>query len=207
MKTELKKVEKQLFTALVAATLCVSLSACGGAGGDAGGDAQSGAGTSAAAGGTQTAAAPELLNFWSESGSYSVRIPDIEGGWVQSDGGNEEHLVLDNSDQTFSILVQGLPKDSEQFSSLDTLMEFYREQTLSSFGAPTSEEVAVDPSLTAKAESYSVTQEGVTAKALVIFLEGANSYYVYTITGLEEQYDANIDAQRAAVVNFVESVG
>lgn len=152
----------------------------------------------------QTAAAAEPLEFQSGSGSFSVRIPDVEGGWTQSDGGNDEHLVLDNADRSFSILVQGLPKDSEQFQSLDGLIEFYRDQALSSFGEPTAETVAVGPGLTAKAESYAVKQDGLTAKALVVFLEGENGYYVYTITGLEEPYDANIGAQREAVANFSE---
>lgn len=107
----------KLLLGLLSAAVSLSLAACG---------PRESAPPAAEEEPMQSTAAPELLNFWCESANFAVRIPDIEGGWTQSDGGNPDHLVLDNSDQSFSILVQGLPKNSEQFSSLDSLMDFYR---------------------------------------------------------------------------------
>ena len=193
------KMGKKLLLGLLAAAFCLSLAACG--------EPDSTPSEDTAGEPEQSTPAPELQEFTSDSGSFSIRVPEIEGGWTQTPGGNEEHLVLDNQDQSLSVLVQGLPKGSEQFADLDSLVTFYRAQTLSGFGEPTAENVAVASGLTAQAESYTATRGDVTAKALVVFIEGANEYYVYTITGIADVYDAEIDGLRDAVASFAENAG
>lgn len=200
---------KKLLLCALAAALCLSLAACGGdkPGQDAQSDAAADGQTPDAASGTADGGSAELENYQDESGSFSLSIPAVEGGWVQSDGGNEASVVLDNSDQSFTVMVQGLPKGQGQFDSLDNVIAFYHDQALAGFGEPTAEEVNTPDGMPSQAESYTAEQNGITAKALVVFLEGQNGYYVYTITGLAEQYDANISAQRDAVWNFAEIAG
>ncbi len=201
---------KKLLLAMLAAVLCLSLAACGGDKPDAA-DTQADAGADvpeqSAGSGADAPAPAELESYQDESGSFSISIPSVEGGWVQGDSGNEAGILLDNSDQSFTVMVQGLPKGQGEFDSLDSVVSFYREQALAGFGEPTAEEIAAPESMTAQAESYTAEQYGTKAKALVAFLEGENGYYVYTITGLAEQYDANIGPQRDAVQNFVENAG
>lgn len=198
---------KKLLLAMLAAALCLSLAACGGDKPDADTQADAGADVPAqpADSGADAPAPAELESYQDESGSFSISIPSVEGGWVQGDSGNEASVLLDNSDQSFTVMVQGLPKGQGEFDSLDSVVSFYREQALAGFGEPTAEEIAVPESMTAQAESYTAEQYGTKAKALVVFLEGNNGYYVYTITGLAEQYDANIGPQRDAVRNLVEN--
>lgn len=200
---------KKLLLAMLAAALCLSLAACGGDKPEADTQADAGADVPAqpADSGADAPAPAELESYQDESGSFSISIPSVEGGWVQGDSGNEAGILLDNSDQSFTVMVQGLPKKQGQFDSLDSVVSFYREQALAGFGKPTAEEIAVPESMAAQAESYTAEQYGTKAKALVVFLEGDNGYYVYTITGLAEQYDANIGPQRDAVRNFVENAG
>ena len=194
------KYTKRAGSLILSALLCLSLAACG-----------TTDDTSAPEGDTgeaaPTSASVETKEFTSPSGSFTVKIPEVEGGWTETNGSNEEHLVLDNADQSLSILVQGLPKAdaASQYPDLDSLVEYYQANVTASYGEPTEETVTVPDALNVKAESYTATQGGTTAKALVAYIEMEEGYYIYTITGLEEVYDANIEAQQAAISQFTVS--
>ena len=73
----------------------------------------------------------QLEEFTAPSGTFAVSLPEIDGGWTVSDGGNEYHLVLDNSDQSFSVMIQALPMEqaAATFSSLDEIIAFYQQST------------------------------------------------------------------------------
>ncbi len=71
-------------------------------------------------------------------------------------------------------------------------------------GEPAEETVEVPAAVNVKACSYEATQNYITAKALVTYIETENACYVYTITGLEDEYNENIAVQRDAVPAFKE---
>lgn len=183
--------------AVLAALLTLSLTACGGTPADSGNGAAD-----------TPQAAVKLTPYDAPGGTFSVSMPEIEGGWTTTDGGNDYHLVLDNSDQSFTVLIQGLPMEQAQSSitDLDGLITVYRQTTLAGFGEPTAAEVTVgDPAIEGvKADTYTVEQGGHTAKALVCYFQTENAYYVCILTGTGEAYDQNIDAVQAALTTFTE---
>ena len=176
----------------LAALLVVSLSACGGHTAD-------------------NAAA--LTPYDAPSGRFTLSVPEIEGGWTVTDGGNDEHLVLDNSDQSFTVLVQALPLDQSLalFSNLDELAAYHQQTTLSTFGDAAEAEVAIGggpdaPAIeNVKSASYTVELSGVTAKAQVSYFQTDSAYYILTITGLADVYDANIGKMQSALASFHEN--
>lgn len=125
-----------------------------------------------------------------------------------SDGGNEYHLVLDNSDQSFSVMIQALPMEqaAATFSSLDEIIAFYQQSTLSEYGEPTSSEVVIgDPAIEGVvSDFYEVTQNNMTADLLISYFQTENAYYVCILTGTKAAYDANVDAVKNALTSFTE---
>ena len=202
------KHSKRMGALVLSAVLCLSLTACGSNPKDSD-DKQptDGKDVTTSTQPSQDKKTVETASYTSPSGSFTVTIPTVEGGWTKSDGGNEEHLVLDNSDQSLSILIQALPKEQAQtqYPDLASLVEFYEQSTLSSLGDPTGEEITVPKAADVQAESFTATQNGTTAKAFVAFIEMEKGYYVYTITGTEKPYDANIQAQKDAISSLVEN--
>lgn len=189
----MKKTMKRLAAVLTTALLALSLAACGGE------PSQS------------DASAPDvaaLSTYDAPSGTFSVDMPEIDGGWTTTDGGNEYHLVLDNSDRSFSVMIQALPMEQAKntLEDLDSLIDLYRQTTLGKFGDPTATEVTVgDPAIEGvKSDAYEVEQNGQKAKALVSYFRTDNAYYVCIMTGTAEAYDANIDAVQSALTTFTE---
>lgn len=189
----MQKTMKRLAAALTAALLTLSLAACGG-------DASSSA--------SDASDVAALTAYDAPSGTFSVSMPEIEGGWTTTDGGNEYHLVLDNSDRSFTVMIQALPMEQAQntIKDLDGLIDLYRQTTLGSFGDPTAAEVVIgDPAIEGvKSDAYEVEQSGQKAKALVSYFGTDKAYYVCILTGTADAYDANVSAVQAALTTFTE---
>lgn len=147
----------------------------------------------------------ELQEFTSGSGLFSINIPKIEGEWTVVDTDDENFLVIDNSDKSFEVAVQGMPKE-DLLTDFDGLIEFYHQSKLNEFVKTTEENIDIPDALSAKAESYYVTRNNIVTKLLVVFIEKENGYYIYGINGIEDIYDANIDIQRAAINNLTENI-
>ena len=184
----------------LAALLAVSLSACGSQPADN-------------AGADTADHAAALMPYDAPSGRFTLSVPEIEGGWTVTDGGNDEHLVLDNSDQSFTVMVQALPLDQSLafFSNLDELATYHQQTTLSTFGDAAEAEVAIGGGPDApeienvKSASYTVELSGVTARAQVSYFQTDGAYYNLTITGLADVYDANIGKMQSALSSFHEN--
>ena len=187
--------KKKFLATLLAGCLALMLAACGGTPAE---------GSNA----SQNEQPVQLEEFTAPSGTFAVSLPEIDGGWTVSDGGNEYHLVLDNSDQSFSVMIQALPMEqaADTFSSLDEIIAFYQQSTLSEYGEPTSSEVVIgDPAIVGVvSDYYEVTQNNMTADLLISYFQTENAYYVCILTGTKAAYDANVDAVKNALTSFTE---
>lgn len=149
----------------------------------------------------------ELLEFMPQLENYVVSIPEIDGGWtVYPEPGNEEQLVLDNSDVTFSIMVQGFPKESQAYSDFASFEEFYTAGVASSMGAGVAQEVNFtnDNILNHATYYYEAESQGYLFKGQITIFEMENGYYSCTLTGLDSIYDANIETYSCIYDNFRE---
>ena len=187
--------KKKFLATLLAGCLALMLAACGGTPAE---------GSNA----SQNEQPVQLEEFTAPSGTFAVSLPEIDGGWTVSDGGNEYHLVLDNSDQSFSVMIHALPMEqaAATFSSLDEIIAFYQQSTLSEYGEPTSSEVVIDdPAIEGVvSDFYEVTQNNMTADLLISYFQTENAYYVCILTGTKAAYDANVDAVKNALTSFTE---
>lgn len=190
---------KRLGLAVIAGAMCFSLAACAGDSGNAN--------TGSSASQSSSKSAEKLMEFSSPNNAYSINIPDVKGGWTQTKGTNDYLLVLDNPDQSFSILIQAYPKENAvaRWGSVEKFADEYRKTNMSKLGEPTEDEVDIPIAENIIAESYSVKQSGISAKAVVAYFETENYYYNYAITGLEKEYDKNIDAQKKAMSSLTEN--
>ena len=92
------------------------------------------------------------------------------------------------------------------FSSLDEIIAFYQQSTLSEYGEPTSSEVVIgDPAIEGVvSDFYEVTQNNMTADLLISYFQTENAYYVCILTGTKAAYDANVDAVKNALTSITE---
>ena len=87
----------------------------------------------------------EIQTYEPQSQSYSISISEIKGGWtVYPNPGNEEQLVLDNEDMSFSILMQSFPKQSDAYQDFASFESFYRDTTSASMGEGKVENIAIE---------------------------------------------------------------
>ena len=138
----------------------------------------------------------ELQEFMPELESYVVSIPEIEGGWnIYPEVGNGDHLILDNSDMTFTVMMQKFPKESHAYSDFASFQKFYMDGVTASMGegVPQELEFENDDILKYSANYYEMEAQGYVFKGQVAVFEMENGYYAGTITGVDSVYDANIE--------------
>lgn len=196
--------KKRILALLMANCLIFALAACGGAPTDSNGSPDD---DSKPAGKSEQENV-QLTEYTAPSGTFAVSMPEISGGWTQSEEGNEYHLVLDNSDKSFTLMLQALPLEQAQvtYPDLDALIAFYNQNTLSSFGEPKATEVTIgDPAIAGvTANTYTAEKNGMTAKAMVAFFQTEKAYYICILTGSGEAFDTNIDSAQKALTTFTE---
>ena len=149
----------------------------------------------------------ELQEYAPSSGSYTISIHEIDGGWtVYPDTGNEEQLVLDNEDMSFSILMQSFPKESDAYQDFVSFEEFYRQATASSMGEGTVENIDINNAVILNYSSmlYAVDSQGYTFYGQITVFETENAYYSCTITGLDQIYNDNIAVYEDLYNTFAE---
>lgn len=149
----------------------------------------------------------ELQEYSPASGSYAISIGEIDGGWtVYPDTGNEEQLVLDNEDMSFSILMQSFPKESEAYQDFASFETFYRNATSSSMGEGTVENIDINNAAIINDSSmlYAVDSQGYTFYGQITVFETENAYYSCTITGLDQIYTKYIDEYEDLYNSFEE---
>ena len=149
----------------------------------------------------------ELKEYAPASGSYAISIREIEGGWtVYPESGNEEQLVLDNEDMSFSILMQSFPKASDAYRDFASFEAFYRNATSASMGEGTVENIDINNEAIINYSSmlYTVDSQGYTFYGQITVFETENAYYSCTITGLDQLYTDNIDEYEGLYDGFVE---
>lgn len=149
----------------------------------------------------------ELQEYAPASGSYAISIGEIDGGWtVYPDTGNEEQLVLDNEDMSFSILMQSFPKVSDAYQDFASFETFYRNATSSSMGEGTVENIDISNVAIINYSSmlYTVDSQGYTFYGQITVFETENAYYSCTITGLDQIYTKYIDEYEDLYNSFEE---
>ena len=149
----------------------------------------------------------ELQEYAPASGSYAISIYEIDGGWtVYPDTGNEEQLVLDNEDMSFSILMQSFPKVSDAYQDFASFETFYRNATSSSMGEGTVENIDISNAAIINYSSmlYTVDSQGYTFYGQITVFETENAYYSCTITGLDRIYTKYIDEYEDLYNSFEE---
>lgn len=149
----------------------------------------------------------ELQEYAPASGSYTISISEIDGGWtVYPDTGNEEQLVLDNEDMSFSILMQSFPKVSDAYQDFASFEDFYRTATASSMGEGTVENIDINNAAIINYSSmlYTVDSQGYTFYGQITVFETENAYYSCTITGLDQIFTKYIDEYEELYNTFTE---
>lgn len=149
----------------------------------------------------------ELQEYAPASGSYAISIGEIDGGWtVYPDTGNEEQLVLDNEDMSFSILMQSFPKESEAYQDFASFETFFNGATSSSMGEGTVENIDINNAAIINYSSmlYAVDSQGYTFYGQITVFETENAYYSCTITGLDQIYTKYIDEYEELYNTFIE---
>ena len=130
----------------------------------------------------------ELQEFMPELESYVVSIPEIEGGWnIYPEVGNGDHLILDNSDMTFTVMMQKFPKESHAYSDFASFQKFYMDGVTASMGQGVPQELEFDNDdiLKYSANYYEMEAQGYVFKGQVVVFEMENGYYAGTITGTD----------------------
>ncbi len=149
----------------------------------------------------------ELQEYAPASGSYAISIYEIDGGWtVYPDTGNDEQLVLDNEDMSFSILMQSFPKVSDAYQDFASFEIFYRNATSSSMGEGTVENIDINNVAIIDYSSmlYTVDSQGYTFYGQITVFETENAYYSCTITGLDQIYTKYIGEYEGLYDSFIE---
>lgn len=176
------KITRKLLAMVMAAAICVLGVACGG-----------------------TAEAPKK-DYTSGSGSFTISVP---GEWTVGTTGNQESILLDNDDQSLSVIVQKFPSSNMGITDLDGFISLYHESVMSALLAgvetPELKEITVDGMKAAKVEEFAATQDGVTAKVYAGYIQSETAFYSYAITGLEKVYDKNIERLKPSVTTLKEN--
>lgn len=154
---------------------------------------------------TSTTPAKDYSN---ELNTFKVSVP---GEWIVNKIGNENNITLDNEDKSLTVTIQAFPKSfpaMEQIKDIDSFINLNQQTVLAKLiemGEISSlENVAIDGVKAAKANEIVASQDGVVAKAYITYIETEKSFYSATITGVEKQYDKNIDSLKEAIKTFKE---
>lgn len=138
--------------------------------------------------------------------SYSIKIP---GEFTQEEAGNADHIILNNADNTLSVIVQMFPKGDVNASTLDEFIELYHTnaipQLVLNTEPPALSDVKVEAMTAAKAEEYVIDTEEKKAKTCITYMSSDNGFYAYTVTGETEVYDENIEALQGALSTMKEA--
>lgn len=144
-----------------------------------------------------------------QSKMYSLSVPNIEGGWTKVESSGEDTLVLDNSDASFTIMIQAFPGEepSVMFSTLDEMEKFYHDSMIQSFGSTKTKKVKVgDPAISdVRTHNYLIEQDGVVRGAQINLFQTDEGFYSVTMTGTDDSYNNNIDVANEALKTFKEN--
>lgn len=149
----------------------------------------------------------EAKEYTNKGNAFSISVP---GEWVVTETNNEDHLVLDNEDQSLSILIQRFPQEGledEDGSGLEEFIEVYKSQAIPNLvaqGVQEEEAVEIPDMKHARAEGYEMTQSGQVFKAYLVYVESDVAYYSVVITGSEDKYDPAIEKLKEAVKTLKE---
>ena len=149
----------------------------------------------------------ETREYINKGNTFSVTVP---GEWKITETDNEDHLVLDNEDQSLSILIQRFPQEGleeEDGSGLEDFMAAYKSQVIPDLAAAGSEsdgDAQREGMKQAREEEYKMTQSGQVFKAYILYVESDVAYYSVAVTGTGESYDPDIDKLKTAVKTLKE---
>lgn len=151
----------------------------------------------------------ETAEFTNGNDTFTIAVA---GEFTQDTNVNPDQIVIDNADRTLTIMVQKLGKSNLQqmneVEDLDQFITFYKEKGIAAL-VENSEVTPIDDftatsALNAKADEFVASQGGQTSKAFIAYLETADNFYAYTITGVEELYDANVETLKESINTLTE---
>lgn len=143
--------------------------------------------------------------YTSENGAYSICVP---GDLTQTKGQNEDNINLTNQKDSFRVMVQRMTK--EQLAALVTTLEEFVNFNISTIQEagltlPQPSDFAMENGMSAKSVEYEVERDNQTSKAYSVYIESPNAFYIYSITGGRDEYDKNIESQKAAISSLKEN--
>lgn len=152
----------------------------------------------------------EIAEYKSPAESFSLTLAELNNGWAVANMNNDYSLVLDDENERFTIMIQGIPG-----AGIDTLEDFiiYNKQFVDIDNAENFEvvektEVDVPVSnyiIDIESHEYITKDNNDTViKTIDGYFETESSYYSYTITGFAEEYDKYIDTYSSILQSFKE---
>lgn len=151
----------------------------------------------------------ETVEFTNGNDTFTIAVA---GEFTQDTNVNPDQIVIDNADRTLTIMVQKLGKSNLQqmneVEDLDQFITFYKEKGIAAL-VENSEvmpvyDFAAPNTLNAQADEFVASQGGQTSKAFIAYLETEDNFYAYTITGVEELYDANVETLKESINTLTE---
>ena len=145
-----------------------------------------------------------LTDYKSKNGIYSIGAP---AGWTADTSGNDDLMTVDNPDKSLSLVAQRFPKANVAAMIPDgaAFVEYYHQSVTATLGQRTElEKPSLEGLPVLAAEEYAPTQNGVTAKGYLVYAESESAYYVVMATGLEKQYNKNLDLVKQMAVSLKE---
>lgn len=145
-----------------------------------------------------------LTEYKSKNETYSVGAP---AGWTADTSGNDELLTVDSQDKSLSLVAQRFPKANVAALIPDgaAFVEYYHQSVTATLGERKDlEKPSVQGMTVLAAEEYSPVQNGVAVKGYLVYAESDSAYYVVMATGLEKQYNKNLDLMKQMAVSLKE---
>lgn len=150
---------------------------------------------------------------YSSTGStFSVQIT---GKWIQPPDTSPDSIILDNNEnKTLTVMIQRYEKEvvyeAADIETLEQFIKYYHENVLSTLlmvkdNGTVIEDITVEGMKKAKRETLNATIDTITAKAQIAYMESEKYYYCFTITGIKQLYDMQIEELEKAVFTIKEN--
>ena len=150
----------------------------------------------------------EPKEFKNSDGTFSVTAP---GDFVQEDSDSADYMKLNAPDEAdLGVMIQRMSKTGDSsIAGLEDFVSMYHDRINTmlqqSEDGLQPETITVEGVLAVQAESFSVANGmGDEGKGYLVFYETEDYYYVYSVTGIGEEYDKRIEEPKTAAATLKE---
>lgn len=155
---------------------------------------------------TEKAQAPKkvpITQYTSKDNSYRITLPGEN--WSEEDSELHNTIIVDSTEGELTVLVSNYRKEDLLSSGIQTAEEFAKFNQDSvyyavySMGSVTPKNISLTNMNVVSADEIKVSENGVISKALFVYAETEQHYYVCAITGHEALYDQHITELQKAL--------